>query len=56
VKSSSGNGANPLHDFCFKWLFLKTGHFKGDLTGVFSGFPAEAKNGTMNCLTLPLCR
>jgi hypothetical protein len=50
---SSGNSANPHHDYCFNRLFSKTGCFTGKLTGAFSGLPLGAKNGTMNCLTLP---
>jgi hypothetical protein len=26
-EGSSGNGANPLHDFLFKQVFLETGRF-----------------------------
>jgi len=45
-EGSSGNGANPLHDYCFKQLFSKTGRFKGKLTGAFSGLPVAAFLGS----------
>jgi hypothetical protein len=50
-EGSSGNGANPLHDYYFNQLFSKTGHFKGKLTGVFSGLPAAAVLGSIEWST-----
>jgi hypothetical protein len=44
-EGSSGNGANPLHDFCFKSLFFETGHFKEEKTGQFSRVPLTVKRG-----------
>jgi hypothetical protein len=44
-EGSSGSGANPLHDFCFKLLFFETGRFKRKKTVQFSGLPLVAKNG-----------
>ena len=53
-EGSSGNGANPLHDFCFKSLFFETGHFKQEKTGQFSRVPLTVKMGRINwsCGTL----
>jgi hypothetical protein len=42
--SSSGNGANPLHDFCFNQVIFETGRFKQEKTGQFSGPAPVAKN------------
>jgi hypothetical protein len=36
MERSSGNGANPLHDFLFKSLFLGTGRFNQEKTVQFS--------------------
>jgi hypothetical protein len=44
-EGSSGNGANPLHDFLFKPVFLETGRFNREKTGQFSRVPFSVKNG-----------
>jgi hypothetical protein len=47
-KGSSGNGANPLHDFLFKSVFLKTGCFKQEKTVQFSRVLLTVKMGKIN--------
>jgi hypothetical protein len=41
---SSGNSANPLHDFLFKQVFLETGCFNREKTVQFSRVPLSVKN------------
>ena len=45
---SSGNGANPLHEFSFNRLFLQSGRFKQEKTVQFSRVLFIAKKGTIN--------
>jgi len=47
-EGSSGNGANPLHDFCFKSVFFETGRFKRKKTVQFSRVLLTAKMGRVN--------
>jgi hypothetical protein len=44
TEGSSGNGANPLHDFLFKPLFLETGRFNKEKTVQFSRVLLGVKN------------
>jgi len=42
--SSSGSGANPLHNSCFNRAIFETGHFNQEKTVQFSGPVPVAKN------------
>jgi len=49
--SSSGSGANPLHDYPFNQVFFEIGRFKREKTGAFSGLPlgAEIRRSSRSC-------
>jgi hypothetical protein len=42
--SSSGNGANPLHDYPFNRVFFETGRFNREKTVQFNRVPLSVKN------------
>jgi hypothetical protein len=49
LETSSGNGANPLHDYCYNPVFWEKGRFNQEKTVQFSGPVLVAKNRQSDC-------
>src|SRR5208337_3659200 len=49
--SSSGNGANPLHNYPYNQVFFETGCFKQEKTVQFSRVPLDVKNRLISRLS-----